>query len=85
MVALSPTLKYKFLLLNGTYDRESDGLTAVDFVGPGDCMSILKDTFADSQCLGPSNDRSPQRNSAAQCHWINAFTAVHLTNAAADW
>lgn len=45
MVALSPTLKYKFLLLNGTYDRESDGLTAVDFVGPGDCMSLLEDTL----------------------------------------
>lgn len=32
MVAMSSTLKYKFLLLNGSYDRESDGLTAVDFV-----------------------------------------------------
>jgi 2-phospho-L-lactate transferase/gluconeogenesis factor (CofD/UPF0052 family) len=35
MVAMSPTLKYKFLLLNGSYDRESDGLTAVDFVSTG--------------------------------------------------
>lgn len=32
MVAMSPTLKFKFFLLNGSYDRESDGLTAVDFV-----------------------------------------------------
>lgn len=32
MVAMSPNLRYKILLLNGSYDRESDSLTAVDFV-----------------------------------------------------
>jgi hypothetical protein len=31
-IATSPTLKHKILLLNGSYDRESDGLDAVEFV-----------------------------------------------------
>ena len=32
-IAHSPSLRYKILMLNGTPDRETDGYTAVDFIG----------------------------------------------------
>ncbi|KAG0173843.1 hypothetical protein DFQ28_002550 [Apophysomyces sp. BC1034] len=32
-IASSPSLKHKVLLLNGTPDRETDGYTAIDFIG----------------------------------------------------
>ncbi|KAI8371587.1 uncharacterized protein BYT42DRAFT_580787 [Radiomyces spectabilis] len=33
VVAKSPSLKYKILILNGTQDRETDGYSAMDFIG----------------------------------------------------